>query len=181
MSCLHIWFSKLKWSMDVLLRFYERHAFICALHKETRLLFDELIFCLQVRYLINISYIYTVWRNESNLYISFVSTFRGFIQSHQLYESISLLVLILILPLMMSITTPSVMPLAWLHNRITQEPQQPLLHHHLRHPTDSWVAVEGLHHLLRDVHMYVFRKFKDLYTLEIQIWIIVSNYVRLIT
>ena len=48
MSCLHIWFSKLKWSMDVLLRFYERHAFICALHKETRLLFDELIFCLQV-------------------------------------------------------------------------------------------------------------------------------------
>ena len=49
MSCLHIWFSKLKWSMDVLLRFYERHAFICALHKETRLLFDELIFCLQVR------------------------------------------------------------------------------------------------------------------------------------
>merc|ERR1719189_2066726 len=50
MSCLHIWFSKLKWSMDVLLRFYERHAFICALHKETRLLFDELIFCLQRLY-----------------------------------------------------------------------------------------------------------------------------------
>ena len=36
--------------MDVLLRFYERHAFICALHKETRLLFDELIFCLQRLY-----------------------------------------------------------------------------------------------------------------------------------
>jgi len=34
----------------VLLRFYERHAFICALHKETRLLFDELIFCLQRLY-----------------------------------------------------------------------------------------------------------------------------------
>ena len=33
MSSLHIWFSKLKWSLDVLLRFYERHAFICALHK----------------------------------------------------------------------------------------------------------------------------------------------------
>ena len=38
--------------MDVLLRFYERHAFICALHKETRLLFDELIFCLQRLYAI---------------------------------------------------------------------------------------------------------------------------------
>ena len=36
--------------MDVLLRFYERHAFICALHKETRLLFDELVFCLQRLY-----------------------------------------------------------------------------------------------------------------------------------
>merc|ERR1719228_1602736 len=36
--------------MDVLLRFYERHAFICALHKETRLLFDELNFCLQRLY-----------------------------------------------------------------------------------------------------------------------------------
>lgn len=47
MSSLHLWFSKLKWSMDVLVRFYERHAFICALHKETKLLFDELIFCLQ--------------------------------------------------------------------------------------------------------------------------------------
>ena len=35
MSSLHIWFSKLKWSLDVLLRFYERHAFICALHKVT--------------------------------------------------------------------------------------------------------------------------------------------------
>ena len=33
MSSLHIWFSKLKWSLDVLLRFYERHAFICGLHK----------------------------------------------------------------------------------------------------------------------------------------------------
>ena len=33
MSCLHIWFSKLKWSLDVLLRFYERHSFVCALHK----------------------------------------------------------------------------------------------------------------------------------------------------
>ena len=50
MSSLHVWFTKLKWSMDVLLRFYERHAFICALHKETRLLFDELIFCLQRLY-----------------------------------------------------------------------------------------------------------------------------------
>merc|ERR1712013_600878 len=50
MSCLHIWFSKLKWSLDVLLRFYERHAFICALHKETKLLFDELNFCLQRLY-----------------------------------------------------------------------------------------------------------------------------------
>ena len=50
MSSLHIWFSKLKWSMDVLLRFYERHAFICGLHKETRLLFDELQFCLQRLY-----------------------------------------------------------------------------------------------------------------------------------
>jgi len=52
MSCLHIWFSKLKWSLDVLLRFYERHAFICALHKETKLLFDELNFCLQRLYAI---------------------------------------------------------------------------------------------------------------------------------
>ena len=74
MSSLHIWFSKLKWSLDVLLRFYERHAFICALHKvslfipydhdmvygfdilcsfqETKLLFDELIFCLQRLYCI---------------------------------------------------------------------------------------------------------------------------------
>merc|ERR1719464_1888835 len=50
MSCLHIWFSKLKWSLDVLLRFYERHSFICALHKETKLLFDELNFCLQRLY-----------------------------------------------------------------------------------------------------------------------------------
>ena len=50
MSCLHIWFSKLKWSMDTLLRFYERHAYVCALHKETKLLFDELIFCLQRLY-----------------------------------------------------------------------------------------------------------------------------------
>lgn len=50
MSSLHVWFSKLKWNMDVLLRFYERHAFICALHKETRLLFDELLFCLQRLY-----------------------------------------------------------------------------------------------------------------------------------
>ena len=50
MSSLHVWFSKLKWNMDVLLRFYERHAFICALHKETRLLFDELVFCLQRLY-----------------------------------------------------------------------------------------------------------------------------------
>ena len=50
MSSLHIWVSKLKWSMEVLLRFYERHAFICALHKETKLLFDELIFCLQRLY-----------------------------------------------------------------------------------------------------------------------------------
>merc|ERR550539_2150350 len=50
MSCLHIWFSKLKWSLDVLLRFYERHSFICALHKETKLLFDEFIFCLQRLY-----------------------------------------------------------------------------------------------------------------------------------
>lgn len=50
MSSLHVWFTKLKWNMDVLLRFYERHAFICALHKETRLLFDELVFCLQRLY-----------------------------------------------------------------------------------------------------------------------------------
>jgi len=50
MSCLHIWFAKLKWSLDVLLRFYERHAFICSLHKETKLLFDELNFCLQRLY-----------------------------------------------------------------------------------------------------------------------------------
>ena len=68
MSSLHIWFSKLKWSLDVLLRFYERHAFICGLHKvkqqralltslpltmsvqETKLLFDEFIFCLQRLY-----------------------------------------------------------------------------------------------------------------------------------
>merc|ERR1719245_2106724 len=50
MSSLHVWFSKLKWSMDVLLRFYERHAYVCALHKETKLLFDELIFCLQRLY-----------------------------------------------------------------------------------------------------------------------------------
>ena len=38
MSSLHIWFSKLKWSLDVLLRFYERHAFICALHKVTSII-----------------------------------------------------------------------------------------------------------------------------------------------
>ena len=50
MASLHLWFSKLKWSMDVLLRFYERHAFICALHRETRLLVDELVFCLQRLY-----------------------------------------------------------------------------------------------------------------------------------
>lgn len=50
MASLHLWFSKLKWNMDVLLRFYERHAFVCALHKETRLLVDELIFCLQRLY-----------------------------------------------------------------------------------------------------------------------------------
>ena len=50
MSSLHIWYSKLKWNMDVLLRFYERHAFVCALHKETRMLFDELVFCLQRLY-----------------------------------------------------------------------------------------------------------------------------------
>ena len=50
MASLHLWFSKLKWNMDVLLRFYERHGFVCALHKETRLLVDELIFCLQRLY-----------------------------------------------------------------------------------------------------------------------------------
>ena len=53
MSTLHVWYTKLKWSMDTLLRFYERHAFICALHKETKLLFDELIYCLQRLYSIN--------------------------------------------------------------------------------------------------------------------------------
>ena len=53
MSTLHVWYTKLKWSMDVLLRFYERHAFICALHKETKLLFDELLYCLQRLYAIN--------------------------------------------------------------------------------------------------------------------------------
>jgi hypothetical protein len=53
MSTLHVWYTKLKWSMDVLLRFYERHAFICALHKETKLLFDELLYCLQRLYSIN--------------------------------------------------------------------------------------------------------------------------------
>ncbi len=47
MSCLHVWFSRLKWHLDVLLRFYARHSLMCALHKETRLLFDEFIFCLQ--------------------------------------------------------------------------------------------------------------------------------------
>jgi hypothetical protein len=46
MSALHVWFSQLKWSLDVLLRFYERHAFVCALHKETKLLCDELLVCL---------------------------------------------------------------------------------------------------------------------------------------
>lgn len=56
MSSLHVWFSKLKWNMDVLLRFYERHAFICALHKETRLLFDELVFCLQRLYSVPIHF-----------------------------------------------------------------------------------------------------------------------------
>ena len=50
MSGLHLWFSRLKWSLDVLLRFYDRHAFLCALHKETKLLFDELVFCLQRLY-----------------------------------------------------------------------------------------------------------------------------------
>ena len=58
MSTLHIWFSKLKWSLDVLLRFYERHAFVCALHKETKLLFDELIFCLQRLYSIPFRFVY---------------------------------------------------------------------------------------------------------------------------
>jgi hypothetical protein len=53
MSTLHVWYTKLKWSMDVLLRFYERHAFVCALHKETKLLFDELLYCLQRLYAIN--------------------------------------------------------------------------------------------------------------------------------
>ena len=65
MSCLHIWFSKLKWSMDVLLRFYERHAFICALHKETRLLFDELIFCLQVS---SVNYVIAYINNAYNIF-----------------------------------------------------------------------------------------------------------------
>ncbi len=46
MSSLHLWFSKLKWSMDVLLRFYERHAFICALHK-VYFFFTFLIFTIQ--------------------------------------------------------------------------------------------------------------------------------------
>ncbi len=50
MSGLHLWFSRLRWSLDVLLRFYDRHAFVCALHKETKLLFDELVFCLQRLY-----------------------------------------------------------------------------------------------------------------------------------
>ena len=81
MSCLHIWFSKLKWSMDVLLRFYERHAFICALHKETRLLFDELIFCLQVSSVNQIiSYINNVYNitTTSSIYFhtSRISTFQ---------------------------------------------------------------------------------------------------------
>ena len=56
MSSLHSWFSRLKWSLDVLLRFYDRHAFVCALHKETKLLFDELVFCLQRLYSIPFRY-----------------------------------------------------------------------------------------------------------------------------
>ena len=76
MSCLHIWFSKLKWSMDVLLRFYERHAFICALHKETRLLFDELIFCLQVSSVNQIiSYINNVYNITASIYFHTSRTF----------------------------------------------------------------------------------------------------------
>ena len=71
MSCLHIWFSKLKWSMDVLLRFYERHAFICALHKETRLLFDELIFCLQVS---SVNYVIPYINNAYNIIDSYPTT-----------------------------------------------------------------------------------------------------------
>ena len=79
MSCLHIWFSKLKWSMDVLLRFYERHAFICALHKETRLLFDELIFCLQVssvnQIISYINNVYNILTTTASIYFHTSRTF----------------------------------------------------------------------------------------------------------
>ena len=67
MSTLHVWYTKLKWSMDVLLRFYERHAFICALHKETKLLFDELLYCLQRLYAINCQVKYETRVSDNHL------------------------------------------------------------------------------------------------------------------
>ena len=149
MSCLHIWFSKLKWSMDVLLRFYERHAFICALHKETRLLFDELIFCLQVssvNYVI--PYINNVyWFLPLRLQFIFIHHallhFSDYIQFHLRYELISRLELTQISHLMTYITIRLGRLVSQHH--ISQQPQQlPLLLPRHRPTEESWVEVEAL-------------------------------------
>ena len=139
MSCLHIWFSKLKWSMDVLLRFYERHAFICALHKETRLLFDELIFCLQVSIANQmIPYI----NNEHNipLRLQFIFIrhaflhFSDYTQFHLRYGLISLLELTQISHLMTYITIR--LGRLVVHH-ISQQPQPLPLLLHRHHPMEE--------------------------------------------
>ena len=137
MSCLHIWFSKLKWSMDVLLRFYERHAFICALHKETRLLFDELIFCLQVSSVNQIiSYINNVLplRLQSIFIHHAPLHFSDYIQFHLRYGLISRLELTQISHLMTYITIRSGRLVV---HHISQQPQQLHLLLHRHHPTEE--------------------------------------------
>ena len=141
MSCLHIWFSKLKWSMDVLLRFYERHAFICALHKETRLLFDELIFCLQVSsgnqkipYFNKVHNIQIPLRLQCIFIRHAFLHFSDYIQFHLLYGLISRLELTQISHLMTYITIRSGRLLV---HHISQQHQQLLLLLHRRHPTEE--------------------------------------------
>lgn len=137
MSCLHIWFSKLKWSMDVLLRFYERHAFICALHKETRLLFDELIFCLQVSSVNQIISL-VAFNNLLTASIYFIQYtflhFSDYIQFHLRYELISRLELTQISHLMTYITIR--LGRLVVHH-ISQQPQQLHLLLHRHHPTEE--------------------------------------------
>ena len=140
MSCLHIWFSKLKWSMDVLLRFYERHAFICALHKETRLLFDELIFCLQVSRINQIIlYINNVHNITSSIFFIFIHHaflhFSDYIQFHLRYGLISRLELTQISHLMTYITIRLGRLVSQHH--ISQQPQQLPLLLPRHHPTEE--------------------------------------------